>query len=93
MRSNLDNLINTTFKVRLGDYVHASTWRALRHMSRPQVVVVYHHTTVMFEYDAVQRKVTPLNSGWGSRSDKDGVRKILAGVGIHTSYKDLYVNK
>jgi hypothetical protein len=88
MRANLSTLLKTAAKT--DDEVVASSWRAQRHATRPQIITVWHYKTAMFQYDMVQGNVIPLNEGWGSMSDKHGVRKVLAGVGIHRSYADLY---
>lgn len=89
-RTRLDKLLEVASKLRAGSKAVASTWEAVHNVGRPNVVTVYHHKTAMFEYDIVERTATPLCVGRRSRSDKDGVRTILAGVGIHTTFADFY---
>jgi hypothetical protein len=88
VRTNLSNLLSIAAKT--PDVVHASSWRAQRHATRPQIITVWHYATAMFQVDMVQRHVIPLNQGWGSVSDKQGTRKILEGAGIITSYNNLF---
>lgn len=88
MRATLPTLLDIASKT--DKRVVASSWEAQRHATRPNIITVWHYTTVMFQFDMTQRGVIPLNEGWGSTSDKQGVRKILAGVGINRSYADIY---
>ena len=88
MRATLPTLLDIASKT--SKKVVASSWEAQRHATRPHIITVWHYTTAMFQFDTIQKAVIPINSGWGSTSDKQGVRKILAGVGIHRSYADVY---
>lgn len=88
MRATLPTLLDVASKT--SKKVVASSWKAQRHATRPHIITVWHYTTVMFQYDMAQQNVIPINEGWGSTSDKQGVRKILSGVGIHRSYAQVY---
>lgn len=61
--------------------------------------VVTHHKTDMLVFDATTGHVYPLDPGWGSQTDKQGITAILGELarGGHNpsarSYHDLYSGK
>ena len=77
----------------------ASSWRAYRDTGLPStgsvydtvgVVEVWHYNTPMFRVWENNGQVDGLDAGWGSMSDKCGVRKILTGYGIDKGYADIF---
>jgi hypothetical protein len=89
-RANQSTLIATA--QRKGEAT-ASSWRAYyrpRTGRLPAYVEVWHYAHPMFRVETVQRTVEPVSRGYGSMTDKCGVRKILAGYGIHMGYNELY---
>jgi len=70
----------------------ASTWTCNK--SDYDTVSVVHHNTHMIDiifdahFNAV--KVVPINAGWGSTTDRCGIRKITDGAGISTGYRELF---
>ena len=98
MRSNLANLVDDAF------YAGSATasdgkWLAVsfRAMGKPGLgVAVSHHGCHMFDvwisnvghYHA--HWVAPVNPGYGSRSDRCGVRRITEGAGVSTGYRELF---
>lgn len=95
MSTRLDNMVQTALDSRRR-YAIASSWRA-EVMTPPDEraeVYVYHYDTLMFrlrKHDG-EWYAYPINSGWGSLSDKQGTNKILLGIrcaNVH-SYKQLF---
>ena len=83
-QSNLANLVVDAYRY---DESSASgrNWRAIKRWSglRPrsvdsQIVGVWHFSTHMIDV-ARDGTVTPVNPGWGSTTDRCGIRKITAG--------------
>lgn len=58
------------------------------------VICVGHVSTEMFRVvvdgDGAPVRVLPIDSGWGSTTDRCGVRKITDGAGISTGYRELF---
>lgn len=50
---------------------------------------VYHYSTHMVNI-TVDNEIIPINAGWGSMTDKKGIRKIAQGIGVFASYKEIY---
>lgn len=86
MRANLGTLIGTA-RQNPDRTVTASSWTATAQESGH--VTVWHYRTPMFTVNP-RGEVLPINAGWGSQSDRCGVSRILAGAGIHTTYRALY---
>ena len=87
-RSNQAKLVYDAF--RYGKSI-ASTWHAYK-IDRTEYVEIWHHATHMFNVFRAG-EVVPVNSGYGSTTDRCGVRKITAGYnGQHLSvgYRELY---
>ena len=61
-------------------------WKAVRHHDG---VHVYHYTTEMILITP-ENDIIAINEGWGSMTDKKGVREIARGVGIFTSYNEIF---
>ena len=59
-----------------------------------RVICVGHVDTEMFRvvttWEGVPVRVLPIDSGWGSTTDRCGVRKITSGAGISTGYRELF---
>lgn len=92
-RTSLENLVE---EATYGRIARASTWRAERMtpLSGRVDVEVWHYDTKMI---SLQRRdgewyAFPCSKGWGSVSDKQGVGKILRGVGCvnANSYNELH---
>lgn len=82
--ANQSNLIATA--ARKGS-AKASTWRAYRDGS---TVTVWHYSHPMVAVDTATGQATPLSRGYGSMTDKCGIRKILTGYGIPMGYRELH---
>ena len=85
MNLNLTNLVAIARK-KVGTTM-ASSRRAER-CEGETVVDIYHYATLMLSVHD-DGKVTPISKGWGSMSDKKGVRKILTNVNA-LGYADVY---
>jgi hypothetical protein len=72
-RTNLSNLLSAA---REGGEATASSGRWAASRGPDGNVDIYHHTTHMVTVEA-DGEVVPINEGWGSVSDKCGIRKIL----------------
>ena len=73
-RSNLTNLV--IYAVRHGDAsASCRNWQA---SYNDGIVSVWHHATHMIDVTR-DGTVTPVNPGWGSTTDRCGIRKITAG--------------
>lgn len=86
--TSLSTLIKDATRTK--DKVVARTWTAQRHFVRPHIITVWHYTRPLFQYDTTTGEVIPIDKGCGNRSDKEGVRTVLAGVGIDTSYDEMW---
>ena len=91
-QSNLANLVDDAFYH--GDaQASGYRWTAKRH---PMSVVITHHSTPMFKvwFSNVgginAHSVEAINRGYGSTSDRCGVRRITEGAGVGIGYKELY---
>lgn len=92
-QSNLANLVDDAFYH--GDaQASGYRWTAKRH---PMSVVITHHSTPMFKVwfskelgGIYARSVEAIDRGYGSRSDRCGVRRITEGAGVGIGYKELY---
>ena len=101
MQSTLKNLINDAYKAGVFGHASASAGRWQADMYTPaaygsdvRVIGVWHHGTelirVVMDENGVASKVIPIDSGWGSTTDRCGVRKITDGAGISTGYRELF---
>ena len=97
-QSNLTNLVVDAF--RHGDAsASGRKWQASKRWSglKPrsvdsQIVGVWHFSTHMIDV-ARDGTVTPVNPGWGSTTDRCGIRKITAGYNGHegsVGYRELF---
>ena len=92
-RTSLENLVE---EAAYGRIARASTWRAERMtpLSGRVNVDVWHYDTKMISllFQNGQWHAFPCSKGWGSVSDKQGVGKILRGVGCvnANSYNELH---
>jgi hypothetical protein len=75
MRANQETLVAVAR--RHGKAV-ASSWRAYRD-NDSGAVLVWHYDTLMLEIDD-DNTVRGISGGWGSMTDKCGIRKILTNV-------------
>ena len=100
-RSNFKNLISDAYREGCGGYAAASDgkWQAEMHTpaaygSDARVIGVYHFGTelirIVVDGHGAALRVIPIDSGWGSMTDRCGVRKITAGAGISTGYRELF---
>ena len=96
MSTRLDKMIETALDSKRR-YAVASSWRAEvvtpRDSTEPQVDV-WHYDTLMFcvRKHGGEWYAYPIDSGWGSVSDKQGTNKILLGIrcaNVH-SYAQLF---
>tara|TARA_B100001123_G_C15232961_1_gene995918 strand:+ start:475 stop:765 length:291 start_codon:yes stop_codon:yes gene_type:complete len=91
-QSNLANLVDDAFYH--GDaQASGYRWTAKRH---PMSVIITHHSTPMFKvwFSNVgginAHSVEAIDRGYGSMSDRCGVRRITEGAGVGIGYKELY---
>ena len=89
-QSNLANLVDDAFyhgKAQASGY----RWKAER---QTMSVLVTHHSTPMFKVwmcdTSCKHNVQPIDRGYGSTSDRCGVRRITEGAGVGIGYKELY---
>ena len=101
MRSTLGTLVNDAYK---NGFARNSSgqWWADRMMpfesyspeADNRVICVGHVNTEMFRVvvdgDGAPVRVIAIDSGWGSTTDRGGVRKITDGAGISTGYRELF---
>jgi hypothetical protein len=68
-------------------------WWAERHYDfwGDSIVTVGHHSTVMLRIDMTSSTVHPMSKGWGSMTDKCGIRKILKNV-TGQGYAEVYAD-
>ena len=94
--TNLANLVDDA--VRHGEASASSgRWRAYKtltyrdsiYMSDRYAVEVWHHNTAMMRVYPGDR-VIPRDPGYGSTSDRCGVRRITEGAGCGIGYRELY---
>lgn len=88
MRTNLASLVNVAAE---SGRATASSWKA---ESVGDTVWVWHYDTCMIRLErwTTGWYVRPLDAGWGSVSDKQGIGKILVGCRALNarSYRELY---
>jgi hypothetical protein len=87
MNLNLTNLVAIARSKGGTSTTIVSSWRAER-CEGETVVDIYHYATLMLSVHD-DGKVTPISRGWGSMSDKKGLRKILTNV-TGQGYADVY---
>ncbi len=92
MSTRLDKMVESALDSKRR-FAVASSWRAEvvtpRDATEPHVNV-WHYDTLMFcvrKYDG-EWYAYPINSGWGSVSDKQGTNKILLGVRFANVHSD-----
>ena len=85
MNLNLTNLVAIARK-KVGTTT-ASSWRAER-CEGETVVDIYHYATLMLSVHD-DGTIVPISKGWGSMSDKKGVRTILTNIN-GLGYADVY---
>jgi hypothetical protein len=86
---NQSNLIKEAIKK--GKEVEAGAWWGYLSEDRwGQWVTVGHYNTKLLRVSTDFNTVQPLEEGWGSISDKQGIRKILKGIEVELSYNELY---
>jgi hypothetical protein len=95
MNLNLTNLVAIARSKGGPSTTTASSWRAVRRSADDTWTDIFHYSTLMFSVNDDQNgehdTVIPWSKGWGSMSDKKGVRKILTNVngqGYAEVYKD-----
>ena len=89
------NLANLVYDAWFEDDAQASgyRWTAKRH---PMSVIITHHSTPMFKVwfsnagHIRATSVEAMDRGYGSTSDRCGVRRITEGAGVGIGYKELY---
>lgn len=85
--ATLRTLVTTARKAKSGKaQASEGRWKAVRH---DDGVCVYHYHTQMILITP-DNDIVAINEGWGSRTDKRGVREIARGVGIITSYNEIF---
>jgi hypothetical protein len=90
MNLNLTNLVEIARnRWHNGDGIKCSSWRAVNHGLNGYLEIYHYATLMMIIHD--DDTITPISKGWGSMSDKKGVRTILTNVtgqGYAEVYKD-----
>lgn len=61
-------------------------WKAVFHYDG---VRVYHYHTEMIIVTH-ENDIIAVNQGWGSKTDKCGIREIAKGVGVLTTYNEIF---
>ena len=85
--ATLRTLVTTARKAKSGKaQASEGRWKAVRH---DDGVCVYHYHTQMILITP-DNDIVAINEGWGSRTDKRGVREIARGIGILTSYNEIF---
>lgn len=85
--ATLGTLITTARKAKSGKATASEgRWRAVRH---DDGVCVYHHHTQMILVTP-ENDIVAVNAGWGSMTDKKGIRTIAKGIGINISYNEIF---
>ena len=84
-RSNLSNLISDAHR-HMESQASAGKWRAY---FTGRGVDVWHHATHLFTF-LNDGTVVPINAGYGSTTDRCGVRRITQGAGASIGYRELY---
>jgi hypothetical protein len=89
-RSNLSNLVADAF--RHGEASASDRkWQAFRFGG---IVGVWHYDTRLFDVTCKAPdgggRVVPVDPGWGSASDRAGVRRITDGWGCSVGYRELF---
>jgi len=96
-QSNLANLVDDAFYH--GDaQASGYRWKAERctFTGQSMAVMVTHHSTPMFKVwfsnagHIRATSVEAMDRGYGSTSDRCGVRRITEGAGVGIGYKELY---
>ena len=85
MNLNLTNLVAIARK-KVGT-TKASSWSATRYEGEPWVDIYHYGTLMLVVHD--DNKISPMDRGWGSMSDKKGVRTILTNV-TGQGYAEVY---
>ena len=100
--SNFENLVWDAF---MDGEAKASAGRWTARRDGESVIVTHYSTDmieVMFDYVLVESStwgwhnvtkpvlVVPIDQGYGSSSDRSGIRKITSGAGISTGYRELF---
>lgn len=85
--ATLGTLITTARKAKSGKaQASEGRWKAVRH---DDGVCVYHHHTQMILVTP-ENDIVAVNAGWGSMTDKKGIRTIAKGIGINISYNEIF---
>lgn len=85
--ATLGTLITTARKAKSGKaQASEGRWKAVRH---DDGICVYHHSTQMVLITP-ENDVIAVNAGWGSMTDKKGIRTIAKGIGVITSYNEVF---
>ena len=85
--ATLQTLITTARKAKSGKATASGgRWKAVRH---DDGVCVYHHHTQMILVTP-ENDIVAVNTGWGSQTDKKGIRTIAKGIGVITSYNEVF---
>lgn len=87
MKTNLGNLIHGARSARNGTATAGNGWTATT--DTDGTVTVRHYATDMLAVSA-WGTLRPISRGYGSVSDKQGINKILHGVGSDSTYRELY---
>lgn len=87
MKTNLANLIHGARRSRSGIATAGNGWTATT--DSDGTVTVRHYATDMLSVSA-WGTLEPISRGNGSVSDKQGINKILFGIGSDATYAQLY---
>ena len=87
MNLNLTNLVAIARSKGGNSTTKASSWRAER-VNGESVTGIFHYSTLMFCVTD-DDEVFAVSKGWGSMSDKKGVRTILTNIN-GLGYADIY---
>lgn len=87
MKLNLTNLVAIARK-KVGT-TKVSSWSATRHEGEPWVDIYHYGTLMLVVHD--DNKISPIDRGWGSMTDKQGIRKVLKNV-TGQGYAEVYAD-
>ena len=87
MQTKLADLIHGARRSRSGMATAGNGWTAIA--ASDGTVTVRHYATDMLAVSA-WGTLEPISRGYGSVSDKQGINKILRGIGSDASYNEIY---
>lgn len=92
MRTSLEKLVETAESYGKATASDGRWWAERSYnWDGDTIVTVGHHSTVMLRVYTVQGEVCPVSMGYGSMTDKCGIRKVLRNV-TGQGYAEVYAD-